>query len=70
MTLLGTKFKNSTWDDPNIYTIIGVTEKRVIYTDGKTHSCGATNRKQSSSWLTVKGFLDRIERGEYEIIND
>lgn len=46
-----------------VYTIYQITGTRVCYTDGQSHSSGSTNRKVKGSWLTIKGFQDRIENG-------
>ena len=57
---IGTKF---TYADERLkhitYTIVDITNTRVIYSNGKTSFCGATNRKQSKHWMSIKGF----ERG-------
>jgi hypothetical protein len=66
---IGTKF---TYSDPRLqhclYTIVAITATRVIYNDGKKSSCGPSNRKQLNHWLTIKGFNQRVQTGDYIIL--
>lgn len=68
---IGIKFKfewQSENDAPN--RIYGLTETRVLYTDGKITSRGGTNRKQSTWWKTKKGFINDVESGKITIITE
>ena len=49
-----------------IYTVVAITEKRVIYSDGQKGYCGSTNKRQSSCWLTIKGFQQQIQTGYFK----
>ena len=51
-----------------VYTIIKITDTRVVYTNGQTSFAGSSNRKQSSCWLTIKGLKEKINKGEYILI--
>lgn len=63
----GTKFYDQ--ELPNIiYRIIKVTPTRVVFTDGKIHSWGASNKKQSSCWLGLKRFEEHIATGKKIIV--
>lgn len=56
------------WLPNEILTIIRVTESRVVYTDGKKHSCGGTNRRVKSSWMSIHAFLQGVSTGHYVIV--
>lgn len=54
---------------PNhVYTIVGITETRVIYNDGHRTFRGATNRKQSNWWMSIKKFEEQTKLGGKIII--
>jgi len=61
----GLKFKT---DYGTINTVVQVTETRVIYTDGKTTSRGLLNRRQSTWWMSIKGFHKGVNEGKYILI--
>ena len=69
--IVGTKFTNQWQIDKGIdkvNTIVSVTATRVIYSDGTTSYRGATNRKQSTWWMSVKGFEKKVKDGDIVIL--
>lgn len=63
---VGLKFKWNGLSD--IMEVIKMTDTRVVYSDGDSHCAGASNRRMSSSWMTLKGFSKKVKSGRIELV--
>lgn len=50
----------------NTYTVVTVTEKRIVYTDNKPNYAHTIQGKKTMPWLSPKGFQKRIDEGYFK----